>query len=104
VGDAFFDPVSYSRFRRGGKAESIHCSKGQHTTHSASDQLATDKSVRALIQTHKEGRRIALLIDDKYVPFPFDIGAIDVTYAVLGFYTIVDCWGPSLFTSLLATI
>ncbi|KAF8160743.1 hypothetical protein B0H34DRAFT_697920 [Crassisporium funariophilum] len=76
----------------GGKAESLHCSKGKTTIHAAGDQLAEDKSVRALLDNYHHRRPLALLIDDKYVLFPYDLGAKDVTYAVLGFYTIVNAW------------
>lgn len=59
----------------------------------ASDQLAADKSVRALINNYVHNRPLALLIDDKYALFPYDLGSKDVAYAVLGFYTVAYAWG-----------
>lgn len=59
----------------------------------ASDQLAQDKSVRALLNNFHHGRPLVLLIDDKYALFPYDLGSKDVTYAVLGFYTVSHVWG-----------
>ncbi|KAF5380607.1 hypothetical protein D9615_004639 [Tricholomella constricta] len=76
----------------GGKAESIHTHLGRSTTQSADDQLAQDKSVRALLANYRESRPLVLLIDDKYALFPYDLGAKEVTYAVLGFYTISQAW------------
>ncbi|KAF8650406.1 hypothetical protein AX16_005213 [Volvariella volvacea WC 439] len=77
----------------GGKAESLHCHRGQIATQQADDQLAEDKSVRALLSNYHEGRPLVLIIDDKYTLFPYDLGAKDVTYAVLGLYTITSAWG-----------
>lgn len=85
---AVIDPIF-----RGGKAESLHTRSGQTTAQMADDQLAQDKSVRALLRNYRESRPIVLLIDDKYVLFPYDLAAKDVTYAVLGFYTITFAWG-----------
>lgn len=95
------NPVS-----RGGRAESLHATKGQISSHPASDQLAQDKSVRALLNNYKNKRPLALLIDDKYVLFPYDLGAKDITYAVLGFYTVEHVWGMRilLLTLLLLSI
>lgn len=59
----------------------------------ASDQLAADKSVRALLNNYLHNRPLALLIDDKYALFPYDLGSKNVAYAVLGFYTIAYAWG-----------
>ena len=61
----------------------------------ADDQLAQDKSVRALLKTYKLQRPLVLLIDDKYALFPYDLSTQDVTYAVLGLYTITHVWGRS---------
>ncbi|KAK0480609.1 hypothetical protein IW261DRAFT_1335221 [Armillaria novae-zelandiae] len=76
----------------GGKAESISYSKGRHEKQAASDQNAQDNSVRALLHSFHNSTPVALLIDDKYVHFPFSLGARDITYAVLGFYKITHCW------------
>ncbi|KAG7448720.1 uncharacterized protein BT62DRAFT_929814 [Guyanagaster necrorhizus] len=76
----------------GGKAESIHHAKGCHETLAASDQNAEDFSVRALLKNFHKDIPVALLIDDKYVHFPFSLDARDVTYAVLGFYKITHVW------------
>lgn len=79
--------------QRGGKAQSIRSQRGQHITQEADDQLAQDKSVRALLANYRSRRPLVLLIDDRYVLFPYDLGVRDITYAVLGFYTIVHAWG-----------
>ncbi|KAF9452750.1 hypothetical protein P691DRAFT_756135 [Macrolepiota fuliginosa MF-IS2] len=76
----------------GGKAQSVHTRQGQHITQEADDQLAQDKSVRSLLENYRSRRPIVLLIDDKYILFPYDLGVMDITYAVLGFYTIVHAW------------
>ena len=78
---------------RGGKAESVHCRDGLYTSTQASDQLADDKSVRSLLENYRTGRPLVLVIDDKYVLFPYELSAQDITYAVLGFYTISYAWG-----------
>ena len=33
------------------------------------------------------------MIDDKYTQFPYDLGARNIAYVVLGFYNIVQAWG-----------
>ncbi|PPQ76611.1 hypothetical protein CVT24_011328 [Panaeolus cyanescens] len=76
----------------GGRAESIHSTKGNLATIAASDQLADDKSVRALRQNFLQNIPLALVIDDKYPFFPHELASRDVTYAVLGFYTISHMW------------
>ncbi|KAM5540196.1 hypothetical protein V8D89_006015, partial [Ganoderma adspersum] len=77
----------------GGKAESLHSTKGQATLLKASDQEEGDKSVRALLRTYKMGRPVALLIDDRYALFPYDFSSKpDCTYVVLGFYHIAHAW------------
>ncbi|KAF8348386.1 hypothetical protein F5887DRAFT_1280766 [Amanita rubescens] len=76
----------------GGKAASVHYQKGQSFRTTDGDQLAQDKSVRALLRTFKECRPIVLVIDDRYASFPFDLSAKGVSYAVLGFYTIAHAW------------
>ncbi|PIL35902.1 hypothetical protein GSI_01562 [Ganoderma sinense ZZ0214-1] len=77
----------------GGKAESMHSAKGQATLLKASDQEEGDKSVRALLRTYKMGRPVALLIDDRYALFPYDLSSKpDCTYVVLGFYHIAHAW------------
>jgi hypothetical protein len=60
---------------------------------SATDQLAQDKSVRALLSTYQLQRPLVLLVDDRYTLFPYDLSTKDVTYAVLGLYTITHAWG-----------
>lgn len=43
------------------------------------------------------GRPVALLIDDRYVLFPYDLSSKpDCTYVVLGFYHIAHAWGECL--------
>lgn len=81
--------------RSGGKADSIHTEKGVHKAHEAADQLESDKSVRALLNTHNMQRPVALLVDDKYSLFPFNLAADGYTYVVLGFYRIAHAWGES---------
>ncbi|PFH53754.1 hypothetical protein AMATHDRAFT_985 [Amanita thiersii Skay4041] len=76
----------------GGKAASIHHYKGHSTTQLADDQLAQDKSVRALLRTYRESRPLVLVIDNKYALFPYDLSSKNVGYAVLGFYTIAHAW------------
>ncbi|KAI0949242.1 hypothetical protein AcW1_008912 [Taiwanofungus camphoratus] len=76
----------------GGKAESLHTREGHSEQHEADDQLADDKSVRALLNTCALQRPIALLVDDKYSLFPFDLAADGYTYVVLGFYHIAHAW------------
>lgn len=85
--------------RRGGKAESLRKSNGQFETHEASDQQEGDKSVRALLETQRMKYPIALLVDDKYALFPYDLASRGCAYAVLGWYYIVHAWGL-LFSSL----
>ncbi|KAI0665933.1 hypothetical protein C8Q78DRAFT_985535 [Trametes maxima] len=77
----------------GGKAESIHSKKGQHEVHEADDQREEDKSVRALLRTYQMKRPLALIIDDRYALFPYDLAAKGYTYVVLGFYHIAHAWG-----------
>lgn len=62
----------------------------------ASDQLAEDKSVRALLKTMELQRPLVLLIDDKYTLFPLDLASRNCAYAVLGFYRIARAWGRSI--------
>lgn len=79
----------------GGKAQSVHSHRGQSVTLEADDQLPQDKSVQALLSNYYTRRPLVLLIDDKYAQFPYDLGSKGITYAVLGFYTIVHAWGES---------
>ncbi|KAJ7905907.1 2OG-Fe(II) oxygenase superfamily-domain-containing protein [Mycena leptocephala] len=74
----------------GGKAESARSQNGQTTKKVADDQRAGDLSVRGLIENYRHGQPLVLLIDDKYGPFPFDLG--EVYMAVLGFYKIIHMW------------
>ncbi|KAF6760318.1 hypothetical protein DFP72DRAFT_843792 [Ephemerocybe angulata] len=76
----------------GGRAESVHSEKGRLTVRPAEDQRSDDKSVRALLKTYRERRPIVLIIDDRYAKFPYDLASKGVTYAVLGFYMIVNAW------------
>jgi hypothetical protein len=62
-------------------------------TQQADDQLAEDKSVKALLTTYNSHRPLVLLVDDKYSLFPYDLSAKDVTYAVLGYFFIAHAWG-----------
>jgi hypothetical protein len=84
--------------QRGGKHENLRTRNGQTDTQLAADQLAEDKSVRALISNYEQGKPLVLLVDDKYALFPFDLAARGVTYAVLGFYRIIHTWGMRLRT------
>lgn len=90
--DSLMEAKVHSHYS-GGKAESIHTQKGVHTAHEAADQLEGDKSVRALLNTYTMQRPLALLVDDKYDLFPFDLAANGYTYVVLGFYRIAHAWG-----------
>ncbi|KAJ6478098.1 hypothetical protein C8R47DRAFT_1139341 [Mycena vitilis] len=76
----------------GGKAESSHKLRGQVTSKAAADQTEADLSVKALIKNYRQGQPLVLLIDDKYEPFPFDLGSQDVYMTVLGFYRIIHMW------------
>ncbi|KZT10706.1 uncharacterized protein LAESUDRAFT_721073 [Laetiporus sulphureus 93-53] len=76
----------------GGRAESLHTKDGASQAQEADDQQAQDKSVRALLNTHRLGRPIALLVDDKYSLFPYDLAGDRYTYVVLGFYRIAHAW------------
>ncbi|KAJ7103828.1 hypothetical protein C8R44DRAFT_808235 [Mycena epipterygia] len=76
----------------GGKAESSRKQAGHVTNTAADDQRAQDLSVRALIETYRRNQPLVLLIDDKYGPFPFDLGSRDVYMAILGFYKIIHMW------------
>lgn len=77
----------------GGKAACLLQQKGQILKRAEDDQLAQDKSVRALLRTYKECRPIVLVIDERYALFPFDLSSKGVSYAILGFYTIAHAWG-----------
>ncbi|KAJ7760653.1 hypothetical protein DFH07DRAFT_816306 [Mycena maculata] len=76
----------------GGKAETSRTQKGEVTTKAAEDQRAQDLSVRALLENYRRNQPLVLLIDDKYRPFPFDLGSRDVYMTVLGFYKIIHAW------------
>ncbi|KAF4621319.1 hypothetical protein D9613_000489 [Agrocybe pediades] len=76
----------------GGKAESLHTKHGQISCQLASDQMAQDKSVRALYDNYVHNRPLVLVTDDNYALFPYDLRSKNVTYAVLGLYTIVYAW------------
>ncbi|KAG8213942.1 hypothetical protein J3R82DRAFT_10688 [Butyriboletus roseoflavus] len=77
----------------GGKSESILDSRrGPKRYQTDQDQEASDKSVRALLKTCKDRRPIALLADDRYALFPYDLASANYTYVVLGFYWISHAW------------
>ncbi|KIL62569.1 hypothetical protein M378DRAFT_108284 [Amanita muscaria Koide BX008] len=76
----------------GGKAACMLHQSRQNVVTAEDDQLAQDKSVRALLRTYEESRPLVLVIDEKYALFPFDLSSKGVTYAVLGFYTIAHAW------------
>ncbi|TBU33626.1 hypothetical protein BD311DRAFT_651774 [Dichomitus squalens] len=77
----------------GGKAESLHNTKGRARLQKASDQEEGDKSVRALLRTQQMGRPVVLIIDDRYALFPYDLSTKpNCTYVVLGFYHIAHAW------------
>uniref|UniRef100_A0A0W0F0A1 Alpha-ketoglutarate-dependent dioxygenase AlkB-like domain-containing protein n=1 Tax=Moniliophthora roreri TaxID=221103 RepID=A0A0W0F0A1_MONRR len=76
----------------GGKSENASSGKGQAKLVSAGDQSAGDKSVRALLQNYEKQIPLVLIIDSNYSQFPFDLRAKDISYAVLGLYTIVHTW------------
>jgi len=61
----------------------------------AEDQLAQDKSVRALLRNHIENRPLVLLADDRYKLFPYNLAESGYTYVVLGFYYVTHAWGIS---------
>ncbi|KAJ7085343.1 hypothetical protein C8R43DRAFT_909216, partial [Mycena crocata] len=73
----------------GGKAEIV---RAEGIVKPAEDQRSTDKSVKALLQTYKTGQPLALLIDDKYGLFPFDLKPLGIYMAILGWYRIVHVW------------
>ncbi|KAJ7231418.1 hypothetical protein B0H12DRAFT_210099 [Mycena haematopus] len=76
----------------GGKAETTRKERGQVISKAAEDQRAEDSSVRALLDNYRYGQPLVLLIDDKYGPFPFDLGSQGIYMAVLGFYRIIHAW------------
>ncbi|KAJ6590248.1 hypothetical protein B0H10DRAFT_806878 [Mycena sp. CBHHK59/15] len=91
--DGFYQDGKIIISHGGGKAESVKIRNGRITTKApADDQREQDISVRALIKNYNESRPLVLLIDDKYEPFPFDLGSRDVYMAVLGFYRIIHVW------------
>ena len=57
----------------------------------AKDQAEDDISVRALFESKNRSLPVALIADDNYRLFPYDLG--QHTYVVLGLYRIVDAWG-----------
>jgi len=77
----------------GGKSESLHSRDGRIETQMAEDQLAQDKSVRALMKNYTENRPLVLLADDRYKLFPYNLAATGCTYVVLGFYCVTHAWG-----------
>lgn len=54
--------------------------------------------MRALLRTCLMKRPVALIIDDRYALFPYDLATKeDCTYAVLGFYHVAHAWGECTF-------
>ncbi|KAJ6619652.1 hypothetical protein B0H10DRAFT_1713306, partial [Mycena sp. CBHHK59/15] len=80
-------PATRDVFHHGGRLIISHAGgKGER------NQKTTDASVRALLENHRSGCPVLLLVDDRYELFPFDLGSHDVYMAVLGFYSIVHVW------------
>ena len=75
----------------GGGSTIVRSRGGTTTDIIGNDQ--TGSSVKGLIQTYEKRLPIALIADDNYINFPFELGKY--TYVVLGFYRIVDVWGMS---------
>ena len=103
MGEKSVNPLMEAKIyppRSGGKAESIHTQRGVPKAHEAADQLEGDKSVRALLNTYEMRRPLALLVDDKYSLFPFDLATDGYTYVVLGFYRIAHAWGEYVRTNI----
>ncbi|KIK67152.1 hypothetical protein GYMLUDRAFT_257086 [Collybiopsis luxurians FD-317 M1] len=88
--DGFFKNGKLIISHGGGKAESLQQLEGQIKMKAADDQRAEDKSVRALLFNYVQQIPLALLIDDRYALFPFDLGGKNIAYAVLGFYQITS--------------
>ncbi|KIY61732.1 hypothetical protein CYLTODRAFT_362443 [Cylindrobasidium torrendii FP15055 ss-10] len=84
----------------GGKGANLaRLASGKYVSKTATDQLESDWSVRALLNTFHEQLPMVLLIDDRYPHFPYDLensrrmdGRNGYTYVVLGFYFIKDAW------------
>lgn len=88
MGMSFCDSItSFLILSSGGKSEIVH----EHRT--ANDQMAQDKSVRALLANYKDRRPLVLVIDDRYKLFPYNLANSGYTYVVLGFYVITNVWG-----------
>jgi hypothetical protein len=77
----------------GGKSESLHSKNGRLEIQGPGDQLEDDRSVRALLNNYKSGRPLAVLADNNYALFPYDLTADGYTYVVLGLYWITHAWG-----------
>ncbi|KAJ3749020.1 hypothetical protein DFH05DRAFT_629970 [Lentinula detonsa] len=90
--DGFFHCGKLIISHGGGKAESLQQSKGQMKLRLADDQKAEDKSVRALLTNYRQQIPLVLLVDDRYALFPYNLGGKNITYAVLGVYTITHAW------------
>ena len=63
-----------------------------------SGQADDDYSVRALLRAKEEQKQIALVADDQYRLFPYELDP-KWMYVVLGFYQIVDAWGMFCYSS-----
>ncbi|TCD66726.1 hypothetical protein EIP91_001019 [Steccherinum ochraceum] len=91
--DIFHDRGKLIVSHGGGRgADSLHHKTLADPAPHASDQLAGDKSVRALLKTMELRRPLVLIIDDKYNLFPHDLAGKGCAYAVLGFYRIAYAW------------
>jgi hypothetical protein len=77
----------------GGKSEALHSKNGRLEVQGPGDQLEDDRSVRALLNNYKSGRPLAVLADNNYALFPYDLTADGYTYVVLGLYWITHAWG-----------
>ncbi|KAJ8077182.1 hypothetical protein PM082_001610 [Marasmius tenuissimus] len=90
--DGFFNGGKLIISHGGGKSEAISNSKGQFKLVEPGDQLAEDKSVRALVKNFKHQIPVVLLIDHKYSLFPYNLKGTCISYAVLGLYYISHVW------------
>jgi hypothetical protein len=72
------------------------CSGGKATSISDSNR-SPRSSVEALKNNHKSGTPLLLLADDKYPLFPFDLSQKGITYVVLGWFMVTNCWGMAYY-------
>jgi hypothetical protein len=59
----------------------------------ADDQLAQDRSVRALLNNFHTHTPLVLLADDRYALFPYDLSKTGIAYVALGWFLITHTWG-----------